>query len=174
VVPNGLALGFPMRFTRVLRMGWARTKAPCPTIFLGLDEMSKTKRVSGVDLGPDCFAYVGNIEDRLTWLCPLLVRGDEAKTVNLIKSSLFRFNQTKGLPDHERVNVWYTLFGAARSHGIHVERREFPRTTPEPPAAEVKAIEIDEKQGITDRELAVLLAQADQRADAFLKQLGLE
>jgi hypothetical protein len=136
--------------------------------------VSKTKRASGVDLGPDCFAYCGNPEDPSTWLFPLLLRGDEAKTVNLIKSSLFRFNQTKGLPDHERANVWYTLFGAARSHGIHVERREFPRTTPEPPKAEVDAITIDEEQGVSDKELATAIAHADFLADSFLKKMGLE
>ena len=136
--------------------------------------MSKTKRVSGVDLDPTCFAYVGNSEDPATWLFPLLVRGDEAKTVNLIKSSLHRFNQTKGLPDHERVAVWYTLYGAARTNGIPVERKEFPRITSQPPAVEIKAIEIDEAHGMTDAELAAIVADSDRRADEFLKRLGLE
>jgi hypothetical protein len=105
---------------------------------------------------------------------PILILGNELQTVNAIKSALHRFEQTKGIPDGERSFVWAVLYGAARTRNIPVDHREFPRNAAEPPVAEVKAIEINEEHGITDRELAVLLAEADQRADAFLKQLGLE
>ena len=134
----------------------------------------KTKRVDRIDLSSNRFAYAGSDEDTNSWKFPICFPGDIDKTINHIKHALHRFDSVRGIPDHERPYVWFTLYGAAKALGITVDRREFPRNAAEPPSAEVKAIEIDEAQGMTERELAVLLAEADQRADAFLKQLGLE
>ena len=131
---------------------------------------SKTKRVGTpkglVDLDPSCFAFVGDESDTSTWLFPILVRGDEALTVNLIKNALHRFDVTKGLPDSERTATWYALFGAARSHGIPVERREFIKPTVEAPKAELMAAELN------DADLAAAIAEADRKSDAMLRMLG--
>jgi len=135
--------------------------------------MSKTKRVGGVDLSPDCFCYAGSLDDTKTWLFPILVRSNETLTVNLIKNGIARFDVTKGLPDSERANVWYALFGAARSHSIPIERREFPAV--EVPMAEIKAVELNEVDPVlTDAEISAIIADADRRADAVLRVLGLE
>ena len=139
------------------------------------DKMSKTKRVGGVDLPPSCFAYVGSIEDTSTWKFCVHIPGDSEKTINQIKNGLSRFDFTKGLPDSERAVTWYALFGAARSHGIPIEPREFPKPAVEVPKAEVKAIELNESETVlTHEEVAAIIADADRRADAVLRMLGLE
>ena len=139
------------------------------------DKMSKTKRVDGIDLSPSCFAYVGSLEDPSTWKFCVHIPGDNEKTINQIKNGLSRFDVTKGLPDSERAVTWYTLFGAARSHGVQVERREFARPNVEVPVAEIKAQELNEADAVlSDNEVAVLIAEADRRSDAVLRMLGLE
>jgi hypothetical protein len=134
----------------------------------------KTKKVDKVDLNPSCFAFVGDIEDTSTWKLPIRILGDERKTFNHIKSALARFDETKGIPEAERPFVWFTLFGAAKALGIDVERRQFTRLVAETPKAETLAVELDDKPKAVDRELAAAIADADRRADEFLKRLGLE
>ena len=93
--------------------------------------MSKTKKVDGVDLGPSSFAYVGDESDTNTWKLPIHFPGDERKTANHIKNALARFAETGGIPECERVSTWLILFGAARSHGIPVERGQFSQCVEE-------------------------------------------
>jgi hypothetical protein len=127
---------------------------------------TKTKRVDGIDLSPSCFAYVGDPEDTNRWKFCLHVPGDVQKTINQIKNGLSRFDVAKGLPDSERTATWYALFGAARSHGIPVERREFIKPTVEAPKAELMTAELN------DADLAAAIAEADRKSDAMLRMLG--
>ena len=134
----------------------------------------KTKRVAGQDLSQERFAFVADPKNTKTWLFPICVPGNEELTRHLVKNALARFDVTKGLPEHMRIEIWFTLFGAAKVLRIPVERREFPRFTAKPSAAEMKAIELDETQGVSDAELARAIAEADYKASALLKQLGLD
>jgi hypothetical protein len=147
----------------------------------------KTKKVGGVDLGQHCFAFAGDPENTDTWKHPIFFPGDEGKSINHIKSSLSRFDETKGIPESERRTVWLILTGAAKAHGLHVEPKHFqsesqptenkvaqpcsvPGTTVE---VELKALELNNANGLTDAEMAEAIAIADQRSDAVLKSLGL-
>ena len=80
----------------------------------------KTKKVHGVDLSASSFAFVGDLEDPKTWKLPLYFPNDAAKTRNHIKNALFRFADTKEIPDAARASVWRTIAGAAKAHGIKV------------------------------------------------------
>jgi hypothetical protein len=91
----------------------------------------KTRKVDGVQLWPSSFAYVGDESDTSTWKLPIHFPGDEAKTRNHIKSGLHRFDEMTGIPDTERASLRLILFGAARSHGIPVERRQFSQSVDE-------------------------------------------
>ncbi|MGB6690863.1 MAG: HK97 family phage prohead protease [Terracidiphilus sp.] len=84
---------------------------------------SKTKKVDGVELTHDCFAYVGDVNDPETWKLPIKFPGDETETVNHIKGALARFDQTEGIPDSEKQNVFDRIVAAAKEHGIDVSEQ---------------------------------------------------
>jgi len=81
--------------------------------------VSKTKKVAGVDLSASSFAFVGDENDTSTWKLPIHFPGDIGKTRNHIKNALERFATTK-IPDEQRADVWRTIAGAAKAHGIRV------------------------------------------------------
>ena len=133
------------------------------------DKVTRTRKVDGVDLGPSCFAYVGDPNKTDTWKLPILFPGDEAKTRNHIANGLRRFDEMNGIPQNERMTVRLILLGAAKAHGLHVEHR------PKRIEAEVKAAELSNADAVlTDAEFAEVLADADRRSDAMLRSLGLE
>ena len=84
----------------------------------------KTKRVAGVDLTSDCFAYVGDPNDTSTWKLPIKFPGDDAKTKRHIRNTLARFNQTQGIPANKRSAVLALIRAAAKKHGIDVSSEE--------------------------------------------------
>lgn len=95
---------------------WSREEIEIKT---GL-KSAKTKRVDGVDLTADCFAYVGDKEDTSTWKLPIKFPGDEEKTKSHIRNALARFSQTQGIPEAERAGVLAKIHAAAKKHGIDV------------------------------------------------------
>ena len=133
----------------------------------------KTKRVDSVDLSASAFAYVGDPEDTGTWKLPIHFPADAAKTRNHVKDALYRFDQTKGIPDPHRDGVRLILVGAALAHGIDVEdfRAPLPPVRKAEPTQEPSATE---RPLLSEKELKELTALADHRAELFLKQLGLE
>jgi hypothetical protein len=135
----------------------------------------KTKRCHGVDLHSRCFAYVGDEEDTSTWHCCIHVLGDPAKTVNAIKNSLSRFDETKGIPDSEREAVWHTVRGAALAHNVRVDRSILTRKAEAPAqVAEPKPPKVEAHKPLRDKKLNDLAALFDRQADLFLRQLGIE
>jgi len=87
---------------------------------LEIKATKKTKRVDGVDLTADCFAYVGDPEKTDTWKLPIKFPGDDEKTKSHIRNALVRFDQTQGIPDGERAKVLAKIHAAAKKHGIDV------------------------------------------------------
>jgi hypothetical protein len=82
--------------------------------------MSATRKISGVDCGPQCFAHVGDADDNKTFRLCLRVPGDTGKTINAVKSSLFRFHTMQDLPTGQRSALWNRLVGAAICLGVAV------------------------------------------------------
>lgn len=80
----------------------------------------RTKRVDGVDLTADCFAYVGDPERTETWKLPIKFPGDEEKTKSHIRNALARFSQTQGIPESEKPKVLAKIDAAAKKYGIDV------------------------------------------------------
>jgi hypothetical protein len=125
----------------------------------------KTKKVHGVDLSASSFAFVGDVEDPKTWKLPLYFPNDTAKTINHIKNALFRFADTKEIPDAARTETWRTIAGAAKAHGIRVG------TQPETVAknAETKSPAITDEMEV---DLKAARAVGELAAERFLKQIG--
>ena len=139
----------------------------------------KTKKVAGVDLNADCFLHTPDLENTSSWIFPVLVLGDDAKTRNLIAMHLHNFDvRTAALPEALRQELWDNLRGCAVTHGLRAERRVFAAKNEEPAkAAEpppVKPPKMRAKEIQIQKELKELAAMADIRADLFLKQLGLD
>jgi hypothetical protein len=89
----------------------------------------KTKKVAGVDLNAECFLYAPDAENTSSWLFPVLVRGEEAKTRNLIVMHLHNFNvRTAALPDALRQKLWERLVGAEKCIDVHIERDILKKT----------------------------------------------
>ena len=91
----------------------------------------KTKKVSGVDLSMKSFLHVGDPNDTATWLLPVYIPGDIAKTQNLLCNHLARFHEMKSIPPAEKRRLWERLIGACRAHGIDVNRDAVVKLTPE-------------------------------------------
>ena len=135
----------------------------------------KTKKVDKVDLNPSCFAFVGDIEDTSTWKLPIRILGDERRTVNHIKSALARFDETKGIPDEHRRDVWFTIRGAALAHGLQVPVKTFATASAQKAdvKVEVKAQQINEDKS-AHAAIAAAIAEADALSEKMLRKLGLE
>jgi hypothetical protein len=142
-----------------------------------LKNNGKTKKVAGVDLNADCFLLTPDPANTSSWLFPVLVRGDEAKTRNLIVMHLHNFDErTAALAEALRQELWDMLRGCAIAHGIRAERRVFAANSetdktavPLPVVSPVK-----EKPLKPDRHTEEMLASADRMATAFLKSMGLD
>jgi HK97 family phage prohead protease len=87
----------------------------------------KTKKVAGVDLTSDCFAFVGDANDTSTWKLPIKFPGDEEKTKSHIRNALSRFGQTKGIPADQKDKVWKKIVAAAKKHDIKVSEENSRR-----------------------------------------------
>jgi len=136
-----------------------------PPKFFGRNDL-KTKKVAGIDLLPEAFAFCGDVEDPSTWKLPLYFRGNESLTRNHIKNALFRFTETKEIPDAERADVWRMIVGAAKSHGIAAGTQPAPACPG--PARPNTAKPLDD----LDAELKEARAVGELAAERFLKQIG--
>ena len=132
----------------------------------------KTRKVAGVDLNAACFLWTPDLENTGSWLFPVLVLGDEAKTRNQIVMHLHNFDvKTAALPCELRQELFDMLRGCAISHGLRAERRVFaakneaPTQTVQPPK---------DKPLKRDKHTEELIAKADRMAAAFLKSIGLD
>jgi len=139
----------------------------------------KTKKVNGVDLSSCNFAFVGDESDTSTWKLPIHFPGDDAKTINHILDALARFDTTKAIPECERPSVWFTLYGAAVSHGISVERRTFALHADTPilsaePQAECAPQKPEPAVTRDLKRVKELEAMADARADELLAAMGFD
>lgn len=136
----------------------------------------KTRKVAGVDLNAECFLHAPDPANTAGWIFPVLVRGDEAKTRNLIVMHLHNFDvRTAALSESLRQELYDMLRGCAVTHGIRAERRTFaakneaPIQTAEPPVQPPK-----DKPLKRDKHTEETLARADRMATAFLKSMGLD
>jgi hypothetical protein len=126
----------------------------------------KTKKVAGrFDIGADCFAFVGDLEDPDTWKLPLFIPSSAGLTRNLIKNAVERFTTVK-IPDEQRAEVWQLIVGAAKAHGI--------KAGPQPaPALPGKARpETAEPLDALDAETKAARAMGELAAERLLKQIG--
>jgi hypothetical protein len=150
----------PLRATVLVMSGLS----PSPDYLL--KERMKTKRVAGCfDLGPEYFAFCGDLEKPETWKLPLF-GGSVAVTQNFVKNALYRFSSTD-IPDVQRAEVWRTIQGAAKAHGIKAGAQPEPAapgaTRPESAQQLVDADEQELKQARAIGELA---------AEQFLRRIG--
>jgi len=130
--------------------------------------MTQTKKISGVDCQRRSFAYAPT-DDPASWMLPVWIPGDAAKTVNLVKNALYRFDAAK-LPYGDRQRVFDTLRGAAMAHGLEIQQRAFQQTAEAAsPAKVVVQRRIEKDSSIED-----VVAEADRRASAMLRSLGLD
>jgi len=75
---------------------------------------TKTKNVSRRGLSASILRIRAE-RDPANWLLPIFIPGDALKSLNAVKTSLYRFDSAK-LPDRERERAWFTLVRcAARS-----------------------------------------------------------
>src|SRR5882672_8506984 len=146
--------------------------------------MSTTKKINGVDCPRHAFAYAPS-PDPKTWSLPLWIPGDAKKSLNAVKTSLYRFNSAK-IPDCEKQRVFDTIRGALLSRGIETARRTFAAKSSDAPATEVTGHppcgqpvepppplpEVKTKPVKKDPMVEAVIAEADRRATALLKRLG--
>jgi hypothetical protein len=97
----------------------------------------KTKKVDGVDLASDCFAYVGDPDKTSTWKLPIKFPGDDEKTKSHIRNALARFDQTEGIPADEKPKVLAKIKAAAKANGIDVD---------EDKSADLAALQLRQRQ----------------------------
>jgi len=91
--------------------------------FLWKERTVKTRKVSGIDCGAECFAYVSDPDDPKTWLFCVRVLGDTAKTVNAVKNSAYHWEQQKqAIPVGQRAAIWNRLVGACLVLGVRVQK----------------------------------------------------
>lgn len=127
--------------------------------------MSKTKRVSGVDLGPDCFAFVVDAEDPATWKLPVYFRGNESLTRQHILNALYRFAGTN-IPDAHRSDVWRVIAGAAKAHGIKAGPQPTPALTGKARTETAEPLEVLDAESKEARAVGLLAAER------LLKRMG--
>jgi hypothetical protein len=130
-------------------------------------EPKKTKKVAGVDLGPDQFAIVGDKQNTATWLLPLEIPGNEEKTISVLTGMLGNWKKLR-IPDELREEAWHLLRGACLTRGIAVPRQTTVTTVTKPVQTE------EQQPNLSDADLKKIEAMADFHADSFLKALGLE
>jgi hypothetical protein len=136
---------------------------------------NKTKKVAGVDLSSDCFLYTPDLANTASWMFPVLVRGSEMKTRNLISMHLHRFDaMTAGLPETLRQKLWERLVGAATCMDMHVDRSVLTKTVDTPAQVAEPTSPVKEKPLKRDKHTEEMIAKADRMASAFLKTLGLD
>jgi len=145
--------------------------------------MSKTKKVAGVDLSENCFAYVGDESDTSTWKLPIHFPGDQTKTVNFIKDALGRFHSMERIPAENIENVRFTIVGAAKACGVKVDETFIRRAGKTPltncqPQSKVQPTEAELAMHRELKELEAELASGeamdDYKAQAILKALGID
>jgi hypothetical protein len=135
--------------------------------FVGKETM-KTRKVAGVDLQMSSFAFVGNPDKPETWKLPIYFPGDSGKTRNHIKNAFERFAATK-IPDEQRAEVWRTIAGAAKAHGIKAGAQ--PKVSALPGSAHpetAKPLDVEELELKAARAVGALAAAK------LLKRMGYE
>jgi hypothetical protein len=135
----------------------------------------KTKKISGVDCPRHAFAYAPDELDTSTWVLPVWIPGDVQKSLNAVKSSLHRFDETK-IADSERAAVFFTLYGALLAHGLKTDRRTFAASgdAPTPTLKAAEPVKPTPKPVKKDPEIEKAVALADMRASQLLRSLGWE
>ena len=118
----------------------------------------KTKCVAGIDLRSECFGYVGDPEDTSTWKLPIYFRGNESLTRNHIKNAVERFADCK-IPDAQRAEVWRTIVGAARAHGIPAGTQPVSALTGNVHPETVNLLDADELELKEARAVGLLAAE---------------
>jgi hypothetical protein len=94
-------------------------------------ERMKTRKVAGVDLNASCFLLVQHENEPSTWKLPVHVPGDTQRTINLVKNSVYRWNEIKGIPAGKRSALWNRLIGCCLALGIKVQTDPVVTATPE-------------------------------------------
>jgi hypothetical protein len=95
-----------------------------------------------------------------TWRLPIFVPGNSAQTRNFVKTALARFAEAKQIPESERQILWTMLVGAAKCHGLQVQKQA---------PAMAKAVRLPDAY---DVEMKSVLAEGELAAERLLKQLG--
>ena len=133
----------------------------------------KTKKVAGrFDLPASAFAYVGDENDTSTYKLPLYIPGNHSLTRNLIKSALFRFADTKEIPDQQRAEVWRVIVGACRAHGIKVVQEPAkPQASALPGSAHPKPAQPLDAEDVAFKEARAL---GSLYADRLLEKIEME
>jgi hypothetical protein len=125
-----------------------------------------TKLVDRVHLGSESFAFVGSIEDPDSWKLPVYFPNDRNKTINHIKSALFRFATTKDIPDADRADVWKVIAGAAKAHGLKAGQQPASVAPVAAHPETAKVLDADEQ------ELKEARAVGAMRAERLLQKMG--
>jgi HK97 family phage prohead protease len=107
---------------------------------------AKTKKVAGVDLTSDCFAYVGDPDKTSTWKLPIKFPGDDEKTKSHIRNALARFEQTEGIPADEKPKVLAKIKAAAKANGIDVDEGKSAPPAAEPRQEDLEALQLRQRQ----------------------------
>ncbi len=81
-----------------------------------------TKKVDGVELPKDCFAYTPD-DVPSHWEFPLHFPGDDAKTKEHIEKAVQLFPLAK-LPDTVKAHVWAQIVAAAKAHGVKIDGKD--------------------------------------------------
>jgi hypothetical protein len=133
----------------------------------------KTRKVAGVDLSANRFAFIGDENDSSSWRFCIHVPGDALKTRNLISVALSNLEKTPAhvLTQSQRDALRLMLTGAAMSHGIEVERPPLLLKIEAPTqAAQLTPARLE----IKDSNIEAAIALADRHADELLRSLGWE
>ena len=136
----------------------------------------KTRKVAGMDLNADCFLYAPDLANTASWLFPVLLRGEEDKTRNLIVMHLHNFDgRTAGLPCELRQELFDMLRGCAITHGLRADRRTFAASSDAPtPAAAPVEVKVKQKPLKKDLYVEEVVAEQDRFCNELLRSLGLE
>jgi len=79
-----------------------------------------------------------------------------------VKNALARFADTKQIPESERQSVWLIIVGAAKAHGLKVQKQA-------PLMVKAEPAQLPDED---DAEMKSVIAEGDLAAERFLKQLG--
>lgn len=132
----------------------------------------RRKKVGSISLPPECFAYVGDLKEPHTWKLPLF-HVNKQRALNLVISAVQRFEVTS-IPKEHRAAAWRKVTEQAFRHNVPVPAK-MPalKPKPAPPQAQQQQSAV-QQQKLSVETLAQkqARAEADYRAEAFLKSIG--